>query len=219
MTQLKQLDAHFWFENPQQATVQLEGYGDNASTPGYGSPIMIEQREDGIGGHVETLLRNHYQGLVVSVRSARRVPGKGVEIRGIRIAEAGDANAPVLAQIDEIFGECDTRLPDFLTRPPQFTSVHIHRLKLRAERKSSGVWNLSYLLPLPPSQGSKLPVATITDGAIEFKVTLITPAVPEPARPIVTEPLCVAVSPGTNFVETVNVDVLLPDAGDTRSHG
>src|SRR5262245_44714447 len=78
---------------------------------------------------VEMQLRAHYQGLTVSVRSARRIPGQGVEIRGVRIAEAGGRRAPVLAEIDEIIAQCDTRLPDFLTKPPKITALQVHRLK------------------------------------------------------------------------------------------
>ena len=107
-------------------------------------------------------------GLNVSVKSARRVAGQGVEIRGVRIAEAGGRLAPVLAEIDEIFADCDTRLPDFLTQPPQITALRIHRLKLRAERKPSGHWNLAHLLPLPPCQSDLRPRATISDASLEI---------------------------------------------------
>lgn len=117
---------------------------------------------------VERLLREHYSGLAVSVKSARRVAGQGIEIRGVRIAEADGGSAAVLAEIDEVFAVCDTRLPDFLTRTPQFTELRLRRLKLRAERKPSGVWNLAHLLPLPSNPGCPPPAATITDGALEI---------------------------------------------------
>ncbi len=128
----------------------------------------FDRLDEEIRQRLETLLRSHYKGLSVSVKSARRVAGQGVEIRGVRIAEAGGKDAAVLAEIDEIFAVCDTRLPDFLTRPPQITELHLRRLKLRAERKSSGLWTLSHLLPLPPSQGNPPPRATISDAALEI---------------------------------------------------
>ena len=113
----------------------------------------FDRLNEEIRARVESQLREHYQGLSVTVKSARRIAGQGVEIRGIRIAEAGSKDAPILAEIDEIFAQCDTRLPDFLTKPPQITTLRVHRLKLRAERKSSGRWNLSHLLPLPHPSG------------------------------------------------------------------
>ncbi len=128
----------------------------------------FDRLNEEIRSQVELRLRNHYQGLTVTVRSARRMAGRGVEIRGIRIAETGGRSAPVLAEIDEVLAYCDTRLPDFLTRPPQITALHIHRLKLRAERKSDGRWNFANLLPLPSCDGACAPQATITDGTLEI---------------------------------------------------
>src|SRR5687768_2542014 len=58
----------------------------------YGYDKLDEQ----IRAQVETQLREHYQGLVVSVRSARRIEGQGVEIRGIEIREAGSGKTPIL---------------------------------------------------------------------------------------------------------------------------
>src|SRR5438067_638038 len=99
-----------------------------------GKYYCFDRLNEEIRVRIESQLREHYQGLSISVRSARRVPGQGVEIRGIRIGESGGKTAPVLAEIDEIFAYCDTRLPDFLTKPPQIASLQLHRLKLRAER-------------------------------------------------------------------------------------
>jgi hypothetical protein len=128
----------------------------------------FDRLDEEIRGRVESQLREHYVGLSVSVRSARRIAGQGVEIRGIRIAEAGGAAAAVLVEIDEVFAHCDTRLPDFLTKPTQVTALHLHRLKLRAERKPNGFWTASHLLPLPPSQCYPPPSATISDASLEI---------------------------------------------------
>jgi hypothetical protein len=133
-----------------------------------GKYYCFDRLNEEIRVRFETALREHYQGLKVTVKSARRVAGQGVEIRGVRIAEAGGKAAPVIAEIDEIFAQCDTRLPDFLTKPPSITSLRVHRLKLRAERKPSGSWNLSHLLPLPPCQSRTAPIATISDAALEI---------------------------------------------------
>jgi hypothetical protein len=133
-----------------------------------GKYYCYDRLNEEIRSRVETLLREHYRGLSVTVNSARRIAGQGVEIRGVRIAEGGDRSAPVIAEIDEIFAHCNTQLPDFLTGPLYITAIDIHRLKLRAERKPSGIWNLSHLLPLPPCQSVVPPVGNITDGTLEI---------------------------------------------------
>src|SRR3954467_8183427 len=56
-----------------------------------------------IRARIEAQLRENYRGLRVTVRSARRVAGRGVEIRGIRIAEADKPRSPAIAEIDEVF--------------------------------------------------------------------------------------------------------------------
>jgi len=128
----------------------------------------FDRLDEEIRVRIESRLREHYSGLVVSVRSARRIAGQGVEIRGIRIAEAGGKDAAVLAEIDEIFAHCDTRLPDFLTKPPQVTALHLRRPKLRAQRKPNGFWTVMHLLPLPPSECAAPPTATISDASLEI---------------------------------------------------
>jgi len=133
-----------------------------------GKHYCFDRLNEEIRSRVETLLREHYQGLTVTVKSARRIAGQGIEIRGVSISEAGRKNAPVLVEIDEINADCDTRLPDFLTRPLQITALHLHRLKLRGERKPSGRWNFSHLLPLPHSQSTTPPIAQITDASVEI---------------------------------------------------
>jgi hypothetical protein len=132
-----------------------------------GKYYCFDRLDEEIRQRAERLLREHYQGLAVTVKSARRVAGQGIEIRGVRIAEAGGNNAAVLAEIDEVFAVCDTRLPDFLTGRPKFSELHLRRLKLRAQRKPSGLWNLSHLFPLPSSPNS-MPRATISDAALEI---------------------------------------------------
>lgn len=114
----------------------------------------------------EQKLRDHYPGLQVTVRSARRLDTHGIEIRGITIQEAGPRNAPIIAQIEEAIVHCDTSLPELLTRIPKINQIDVRRVKLRAERKPSGVWNVSHLFPLP-SVGGQAPAATISDGTVE----------------------------------------------------
>ena len=120
-----------------------------------------------IRDRVEQRLRDHYQGLQVHIRSARRLDTRGIEIRGITIQEAGDRNAPIIGQIEEAIIHCDTSLPELLTRIPKITQIDVRRVKIRAERKLSGIWNANHLFPLP-SVGGQAPAATISDGTIEI---------------------------------------------------
>ncbi len=115
----------------------------------------------------EQRLREHYLGLQVSVRSARRLESRGLEFRGITIQEAGGRYAPVIAEIEEAIVHCDTSLPELLTRLPRISRIDVRRVKLRAERKPSGVWNVSHLIPLP-SVGGQAPAAIISDGTVEI---------------------------------------------------
>ena len=124
--------------------------------------------DEEIRARFETRLRASYPGLLVTVKSARRVEGQGVELRGISIQAGGDRKSPPLVRIDEILAECDTHLPDFITQEPTIRRLHVRRLKLRAERQPDGSWGMSRLLPLPVLGNGPMPAATITDSSIEI---------------------------------------------------
>ncbi len=116
----------------------------------------------------EQSLRASYPGLDIHVKSARRIEGRGVELRGVSISEGapqGEVGA-LLFSVDEIFATCDTRLPDFITQPPVVTRLDLHRVRVRAERKVNGVWCISNLLPLPASTGPR-PVVMVSDAEVE----------------------------------------------------
>lgn len=127
----------------------------------------LDRLDEEIRARFEQQLREHYAGLQVHVRSARRIEGEGLEFRGVTIAEWGGPEAPVLVQIDEIFCACDVRFPEILTEKPRVTKLEIRRPRFRAERKPSGVWNVSHLLPLP-KQGARPPRAEISGGVLEI---------------------------------------------------
>lgn len=183
----------------------------------------FDRLDEEIRRHFESLLRSHYSGLSVHVKSARRIPDRGVEFRGILITEVGSKNPVVLAEIDELFVACDTRLPDFVTKPLKVESVNVRRLKLRAERKPSGTWNVSYLFPLPNFGGST-PPATITDASLEIvdpaanpsgSITLrnmelsVTPRWPEDGK---VTPRSVAAATAPDLPEAAQVPVTPPVA-------
>jgi len=109
----------------------------------------IDRIDEEVRSRVEERLREQFPKLVVTVGAARRVQGKGIEVRSIRISEP--ARGTTLAYIDDVLAECDTQLPDFLTRVPQFRHLRIRGLKLRASRRADGSWNLAQLLPAPAS--------------------------------------------------------------------
>ena len=127
----------------------------------------VDRLNEEIRVRVEKQLRESYPGLTISIRSARRIAGQGVELRGVQFAEA-EGELP-LVHIDELFAECDTRLPDFVTKPPTIVRLHLQRPKLRAQRLPDGTWNLARLMPLPSLGGSGAPPpATISDASIEI---------------------------------------------------
>lgn len=128
-----------------------------------GKYYCVDRLNEEIRTRIEEQLRQHYAGMNVSIRSARRVPGQGVELRGVVIGPPGQ---PPLVHIEELLAECDTRLPDFVTKRPAITRLHLQRVKLRAEREETGQWNAFRLLPLPGCGGSA-PQATISDGSLE----------------------------------------------------
>src|SRR5688572_19169480 len=68
--------------------------------------IAVDRLDEEIRQRVEAKFREHYQGLVVSVESARRIDGEGVEIRGLSIREVDRPNEPPLLFVDQIFASC-----------------------------------------------------------------------------------------------------------------
>lgn len=123
--------------------------------------------DEEIRARFEARLRANYPGLIVTVDSARRIEGRGIELRGVSILEPGDS-AALLVRIDEILAECDTYLPDFVTREPAVRHLQVRRMKLCARRTAGGTWSLAQLLPLPNLGGGTLPAATVTDSSIEI---------------------------------------------------
>ncbi len=135
-----------------------------------GKYYLVDRLNEEIRLRVESQLTEHYRGLGVSIDSARRIAGEGIELSGVEIRDGQAADAPLLVHIDEVFVECDTRLPEFVTQTPQIVQMQFRRLKLRAQRQPDGSWNLSKLLPLPGASdgGGPAPSATIRDGSLEI---------------------------------------------------
>ena len=129
--------------------------------------VICERLDEGIRARVEAELRKNYPALDVQVKSARRVQGKGIEIRGLVIAQPADQGGKILLQVSEVLAECDTGFPDFVAEAPQFRRFQVRGMKVRAERTASGTWNLAGLLPLPKRDGPS-PPAEIKEATLEL---------------------------------------------------
>ncbi len=124
--------------------------------------------DEEIRGFVEQKLRSHYTGLSINVRSARRVEGKGIEIRDLSIVEpSGDIGSATLVQIDEILIACQADLSHLLSGSIQPDQIIIRRLRLQATRGANGTWSTAQLFPLPKFGESKAPVI-LEDAVIEL---------------------------------------------------
>jgi hypothetical protein len=129
--------------------------------------VICERLDEGIRARVETELRRNYPALDVHVKSARRVQGKGIEIRGLVIAQPAAKGGQTLLQVSEVLAECDTGFPDFVAEDPKFRRFQVRGMKVRAERTASGTWNLASLLPLPKHAGPS-PPAEIKEATLEL---------------------------------------------------
>lgn len=139
-----------------------------------GKYYLFDEIDDQIRNKVEATLRDRYPGLQVSVTTARRLEGQGIEVRGISIREGGNHHAPVILNLEHLFVGCETKLPDMVTQPLVIHHAEIRGVRLRAERKASGVWNVQHLLPMPTHTGTPFPI-TIRDVAFEIVDPLRSP--------------------------------------------
>ncbi|MEO8494374.1 MAG: AsmA-like C-terminal region-containing protein [Planctomycetota bacterium] len=118
--------------------------------------------------YVENKFQTHYPNLIVQVRSAHRVEGSGIELRGLSLAEPSSNGSPIpLLYVEELFAECGTELTELLAGETDAKRLVVRGVKLRATRFPDGSWNLSRLLPLPQF-GDSPPPATIEGAFLEF---------------------------------------------------
>ncbi len=130
--------------------------------------VVKSQIHDEIRQCVEQRLAQHYAGLRVSVRSARLIEGRGIEIYGVLITEK-DGQA-VLANVDEIFAACPITTEQLLSgERPQARHLAIRGLKAWAKQRPDGSWNVDQLWPLPKF-GPNSPPSTIKDGVVKIAV-------------------------------------------------
>ena len=131
--------------------------------------IVAESRmHDEVCRAIQCRLAEQYPGLRVSVRSARVIEGRGVEIHGVTIAEKDSRSA--LVYVDEIFAACPISLEGLLKgEQPLAKRIELRGLKAWAKQRPDGTWNLDQLWP-PPKLGPNSPPTTVTDGEIEIAV-------------------------------------------------
>jgi len=131
--------------------------------------VLVENRiHDEIRRAFEQKLAEHYTDFRVSVRAARLIEGRGIEIHGVSISER-DGRTPV-AYIDEGFITCRIGMQQLLSgEKPQAKHLMIRGLKMWADERQDGSWNLERLWPLPEF-GCKPPPATIKDAVVEITV-------------------------------------------------
>jgi hypothetical protein len=129
----------------------------------------FDRLDEEIRLRVESELGQKYPHLIVTIRSARRLPGIGVELRGIELRDRADPDGLVLLQVDEALAVCDTRLPDFVSHTPRITRLDLHRPTVQAQRQADGSWNVARLIAQSATPREPLaPHVTVTDGTIEI---------------------------------------------------
>jgi hypothetical protein len=129
--------------------------------------LVLTHLDERIREGVEDLFAAHYRDLVVQIDAARRVEGKGIEVRGFslrsRTADASDQ----LVYVDELFLACRTELRQLLSGTVHLQRLTLRRMKLRATCHD-GSWNVAHLFPLPEFGGS-VPRIDIENSTIELR--------------------------------------------------
>jgi hypothetical protein len=124
--------------------------------------------DEEIRRHIEARFQTHYEGLQVGIRSARRVPGAGIEIRGLVIR---DPRQPPqhnrMLYVDELLVRCDTDLGGLVQGQVCTQQIIARRLQLRARQLEDGSWDAAALLPLPKF-GNQPPPAVLESATIEL---------------------------------------------------
>jgi hypothetical protein len=131
------------------------------------APYAWRQLDDEVRWHVEEVFRRHYAGMVVRVRTARLIEGRGIEVRDLSSAEPlADGQQRELFHADEVFFSCGTGLADLAGGQPKLTGFALRRARVRATRRADGTWDVAVLWP-PPQVGSQSISGTIEEGTLE----------------------------------------------------
>ena len=137
---------------------------------------LLNHADEQIRSRVEAILARHYQGLTVSVRSARLLERQGFEIRGLSISGQSDrAVRTELVYCDEIHVRCQPTLEGLMARDLNVRQVTVRRVTVRASRHRDGQWNVLRLFPLPRF-GKASPPVSVENATLEIVDSLEGPS-------------------------------------------
>jgi hypothetical protein len=133
-----------------------------------GVSLFYQRFDDEVRRRVEAKLARHYPNLTVSVRAARLLPGKGIEIRGLSIVEPGlSGTTAELAYIEEVLLEGKTEWQQLLRGELSITRVVFRRPTVRIAHRADGSWSAAKLLPLPRLSKDP-PRGVVENGVVEI---------------------------------------------------
>lgn len=119
-----------------------------------------------IRSYVEKKFASHYDNLLVSVRSARFIEGKGIEIRGLTLSQRSSAyQTQELVSLDEIMVYCTTDPRTLATGDFKVERIVVKRPRLTATIEADGQTNLRHLFPLP-KWGDDNPEIEVIDASL-----------------------------------------------------
>jgi hypothetical protein len=131
-------------------------------------PYFYHRLDGEIRNRVQALLAAQYPNLTVKIRSAARVQGEGITIRGLSVLDpAAEGPGAELLTYDECSLACPTDLNHLLSEQMEITRVTLRRPTLRMTRRADGTWSTSKLLPMPRF-GTRPPEVTVENGTIEI---------------------------------------------------
>ncbi len=130
--------------------------------------VLLAQLDERIRDHVESMIASHYVGFDVHLQAARRIEGRGIELRGLVLElPGGPTSDRRMLTIDEIFLGCGASLTDLVGGQPCVKQLVVRRAHVRVRRRTDGAWNIAQLLPLPEF-GDSSPEVLVEDSLIEL---------------------------------------------------
>ncbi|WP_147274378.1 AsmA-like C-terminal domain-containing protein [Bremerella cremea] len=118
-----------------------------------------------IRSYVEKKFASHYDNLLVSVRSARFVEGKGIEIRGFTLSQRSSVyRTQEMVSVDEIMVYCTTNPMEFVSGEFKVDRIVVKRPRLTATLDADGQMNLRHLFP-GPKWGDDNPDVEVQDAS------------------------------------------------------
>ncbi|MDP6444966.1 MAG: AsmA-like C-terminal region-containing protein [Pirellulaceae bacterium] len=129
--------------------------------------LLLRDVDRQLHRHIVDRLRREHPHLRISLKDARLIRGRGIELSSLSVLDPLDPGGPVL-EADEIQLFCDTDWRQLVAEQDvRIDRVIVRRVRARAELHESGEFNLTQLLALPRTDGEPPPVR-VEDGAIEL---------------------------------------------------